>query len=147
MALGERARVPLSETVPYLPPPVPPGFSKRIHFPLTRPPAAVPKMPSNPKVADITNRDAGGLSGFRGPPDVDGILSTPSRRRSVSCSCISSKEYPMMRRMFGAGAALILALTLPGLAADKEPIKVLIITGDHGHNWKETTPFIKDFLT
>jgi type 1 glutamine amidotransferase len=23
---------------------------------------------------------------------------------------------------------------------------VLIITGDHGHAWKETTPFIKDFL-
>jgi type 1 glutamine amidotransferase len=49
--------------------------------------------------------------------------------------------------MFGAGAVLIVALTLPGLAADKEPIKVLIITGDHGHEWKKTTPFIKDFLT
>lgn len=32
-------------------------------------------------------------------------------------------------------------------AADKEAVKVLIITGDHGHKWKETTPFIKEFLT
>jgi type 1 glutamine amidotransferase len=36
---------------------------------------------------------------------------------------------------------------LPVLAAEKKPIKVLIITGDHGHQWKETTPFIKGFLT
>jgi type 1 glutamine amidotransferase len=38
---------------------------------------------------------------------------------------------------------------LPGsiFGEDKEPIKVLIITGDHGHQWKETTPFIKDLLT
>jgi type 1 glutamine amidotransferase len=49
--------------------------------------------------------------------------------------------------MFLASAAAALALALPGLAADKEPIKVLIITGDHGHAWKQTTPFIKDFLT
>src|SRR5262249_6737932 len=27
------------------------------------------------------------------------------------------------------------------------PIKVLIITGDHGHEWKKTTPFLKDLLT
>ena len=33
------------------------------------------------------------------------------------------------------------------LFADEKPIKVLIITGDHGHNWKETTPFIKELLT
>ncbi len=52
----------------------------------------------------------------------------------------------MMRRMF-LTSAVLLALALPGLSADKEPIKVLIITGDHGHNWKETTPFLKDFLT
>ena len=32
-------------------------------------------------------------------------------------------------------------------AADKEAVKVLIITGDHGHNWKETTPFLKEVLT
>jgi type 1 glutamine amidotransferase len=38
-------------------------------------------------------------------------------------------------------------LALPLLAADPRPIKVLIITGDHGHAWKETTPFLKDLLT
>ena len=53
----------------------------------------------------------------------------------------------MMRRTFLASGLLTLALVCPGLAADKEPIKVLIITGDHGHNWKETTPFIKDILS
>ena len=35
----------------------------------------------------------------------------------------------------------------PVRAADAQPIKVLIITGDHGHAWKETTPFLKDLLT
>jgi uncharacterized protein len=44
------------------------------------------------------------------------------------------------------------ALAMPLLAAPapipKDKLtKVLIITGDHGHNWKETTPFIKDLLT
>ena len=32
-------------------------------------------------------------------------------------------------------------------ALDKEPIRVLIITGDHGHAWKQTTPFLKDLLS
>src|SRR5262249_4082786 len=41
----------------------------------------------------------------------------------------------------------VLVLSCPILAADKEPIQVLIITGDHGHQWKETTPFIKELLT
>jgi type 1 glutamine amidotransferase len=31
-------------------------------------------------------------------------------------------------------------------AADEKPIKVLIITGDHGHAWKETTPFLRELL-
>src|SRR5262245_7304727 len=31
--------------------------------------------------------------------------------------------------------------------ADRKPVKVLLITGDHGHQWKETTPFLKDLLT
>src|SRR5713226_357933 len=53
----------------------------------------------------------------------------------------------MLRRTFTmiAGAALLLALPLR--AAENKPIKVLIITGDHGHAWKETTPFIKEFLS
>lgn len=32
-------------------------------------------------------------------------------------------------------------------SADKSAVKVLIVTGDHGHNWKETTPFLKATLT
>ncbi len=53
----------------------------------------------------------------------------------------------MTRRTFLASIVAALGLALPIFAADKETIKVLIITGDHGHKWKETTPFIKDFLT
>src|SRR5262249_22829551 len=33
------------------------------------------------------------------------------------------------------------------LTAADPPIKVLIITGDHGHAWKETTPYLKDVLS
>src|SRR2546422_7416091 len=50
-----------------------------------------------------------------------------------------------MRRMLFSLAMVVIAF--PATAAEKKPIKVLIITGDHGHAWKETTPFIKDFLT
>jgi type 1 glutamine amidotransferase len=52
----------------------------------------------------------------------------------------------MRRRAFLASVVAGLALALPGRSAE-EPIKVLIITGDHGHKWKETTPFIRDFLS
>jgi len=31
-------------------------------------------------------------------------------------------------------------------AAEPKATKVLIVTGDHGHAWKETTPFLKDLL-
>ncbi|MDQ3439651.1 MAG: ThuA domain-containing protein [Planctomycetota bacterium] len=51
----------------------------------------------------------------------------------------------MTRRLFLVSFALLLS-TLPLLAADGKPVRVLIIAGDHGHNWKETTPFIKDLL-
>ncbi len=52
----------------------------------------------------------------------------------------------MTRRTFLAAlAALVVALPAP--AAEQGSIKVLIITGDHGHQWKETTPFLKEFLT
>jgi type 1 glutamine amidotransferase len=34
-----------------------------------------------------------------------------------------------------------------GRSQTTKPAQVLIITGDHGHNWKETTPFLKDLLT
>jgi type 1 glutamine amidotransferase len=52
----------------------------------------------------------------------------------------------MLRTLLATAlASLTLGLALP--AAENKPIKVLIITGDHGHAWKETTPYLKDFLT
>jgi type 1 glutamine amidotransferase len=51
----------------------------------------------------------------------------------------------MLRRTFLA-SAMLFVLALTARAEDKQ-IKVLIITGDHGHAWKETTPFIQEFLT
>ena len=53
----------------------------------------------------------------------------------------------MMQRMPLASVFILLGLAGPALAADTKPVKVLIITGDHGHMWKETTPFIKELLT
>jgi type 1 glutamine amidotransferase len=53
----------------------------------------------------------------------------------------------MTRRTFLASFVAALVLALPVSAADKGQVKVLIITGDHGHQWKETTPFLKTFLT
>jgi type 1 glutamine amidotransferase len=44
-----------------------------------------------------------------------------------------------------SAAALLLSASL--WAGEVKPIKVLIITGDHGHAWKETTPFLKEVLT
>jgi len=32
------------------------------------------------------------------------------------------------------------------MSAADEAFKVLIITGDHGHAWKETTPYLKELL-
>ncbi len=51
-----------------------------------------------------------------------------------------------MRRTVMA-AVLAIFTAIPLTAADRSPIKVLIITGDHGHRWQETTPFIREFLT
>jgi len=51
----------------------------------------------------------------------------------------------MRTLLLGTVAGLLLALA--GGPASARPVKVLIITGDHGHKWKETTPFLKDLLT
>ena len=54
----------------------------------------------------------------------------------------------MFRRTFVLMSLAALAVSLPVVTAqDKKPIKVLIITGDHGHAWKETSPFLKELLT
>src|SRR5262249_7636622 len=53
----------------------------------------------------------------------------------------------MIPRIFLATVTMALALTFPIHGDDKAPVKVLIITGDHGHKWQETTPFLKEVLT
>jgi type 1 glutamine amidotransferase len=53
----------------------------------------------------------------------------------------------MLKRATVGLAALV--FLFGSLTAETPPqtVKVLIITGDHGHNWKETTPVLKDLLT
>jgi type 1 glutamine amidotransferase len=53
----------------------------------------------------------------------------------------------MFRRAAVSLASLLVLFAIPALAADAKALKVLIITGDHGHAWKETTPFLKETLT
>lgn len=53
----------------------------------------------------------------------------------------------MFRRSLTMVAGTLLILAAPLRAEEKMPIRVLIITGDHGHDWKETTPFIQGLLT
>lgn len=58
-------------------------------------------------------------------------------------------EHSMRR--WSIGFAALISGTL-GVATgwsddNKQPIRVLIITGDHGHNWRQTTPFLREILT
>ena len=53
----------------------------------------------------------------------------------------------MLRHAFAVLAAALLAVPLAADEPKPKPIRCLIITGDHGHAWKETTPFLKEFLT
>lgn len=50
-----------------------------------------------------------------------------------------------MRTMFFTALAGLLLSATAG-PAEAKAVKVLIITGDHGHKWQETTPFLKDLL-
>jgi type 1 glutamine amidotransferase len=51
-----------------------------------------------------------------------------------------------MRRIVLLACAAVVAITAPSSAQDKKAVKVLIITGDHGHDWRKTTPFLKELL-
>jgi type 1 glutamine amidotransferase len=53
-------------------------------------------------------------------------------------------EFEMRRFVL---PTLILLLVTTAFAEDAKPIKVLIITGDEFHKWKETAPFIAKVLT
>src|SRR6059058_1778551 len=52
----------------------------------------------------------------------------------------------MRALLLAMATGLLLALPANTLAQTKQ-VKVLIITGDHGHEWRKTTPFLKDLLT
>src|SRR5712691_1716624 len=56
-------------------------------------------------------------------------------------------EERTMRSLLVATCTALLLSAGAGLGAEANAVKVLIITGDHGHKWKETTPFLKDLLT
>jgi type 1 glutamine amidotransferase len=43
-------------------------------------------------------------------------------------------------------SALLLLVSEPGAGQDAKPIQLLIITGDHGHDWKATTAFLREFI-
>lgn len=53
-----------------------------------------------------------------------------------------------MKTMLSAALALSLAgwLILPASAGEGDTIRVLIIDGQHNHNWRATTPFLKQVL-
>jgi len=48
--------------------------------------------------------------------------------------------------LLAMATGLLLGTTGNALAQTKA-VQVLIITGDHGHEWRKTTPFLKDLLT
>lgn len=52
-----------------------------------------------------------------------------------------------MRTLLLASLATLCCTVVGTRGAEARKVKVLIITGDHGHNWKETTPFLKKLLT
>jgi type 1 glutamine amidotransferase len=52
----------------------------------------------------------------------------------------------MRRLLLGVLAGFLLSAGV-GVAQEPKSVKVLIITGDHGHDWKATTPFLKELLT
>lgn len=52
-----------------------------------------------------------------------------------------------MRTLVLATLTGLLLIGAASSAADVKPVKVLIVTGDHGHKWQETTPFLKDLLS
>jgi type 1 glutamine amidotransferase len=52
-----------------------------------------------------------------------------------------------MRTLLLAMATGLLFGTTGNAHAQTKEVKVLIITGDHGHDWRKTTPFLKNLLT
>src|SRR5262249_4710172 len=53
----------------------------------------------------------------------------------------------VMRTLLSATVIGLFLAAGVGSGAEAKPVKVLIITGAHGHKWKETPPFLKELLT
>jgi type 1 glutamine amidotransferase len=53
----------------------------------------------------------------------------------------------MIRSLLLAPILLFATIAFAADAPAPGPVKVLIITGDHGHNWKQTTPYLKEMLS
>jgi uncharacterized protein len=51
-----------------------------------------------------------------------------------------------MRRLLMCALAVLLLAAGASQAGAGKGVKVLIITGDHGHDWRKTTPFLKELL-
>lgn len=51
-----------------------------------------------------------------------------------------------MRRILLLAMIAGLAIMAPLSAQDKKAVKVLIVTGDHGHDWRKTPPFLQELL-
>ena len=52
-----------------------------------------------------------------------------------------------MRTLLLSALCVLFAAAAESRAAEARPVKVLIITGDEFHKWRETAPFLKDVLT
>ncbi len=49
-------------------------------------------------------------------------------------------------RMLLVTLSIVALTSCAALAENPTAVKALIITGDHGHQWKETTPILKQIL-
>src|SRR5438552_1376612 len=108
-----------------------------------RRPATAPRAGGMSRLVPLTNKAATTMPAGK-PATLDCVpaavrLIPPDASWATRVGPVRRKEPTMQRRTFLAAALAAWALALPGRAADDKPIRVLIITGDHGHNWKETT--------
>lgn len=52
----------------------------------------------------------------------------------------------MKHLKFALAACLLTVFLLPAIALADQPVKVLVIGGQNNHNWKKSTPFMKQLL-
>jgi type 1 glutamine amidotransferase len=52
-----------------------------------------------------------------------------------------------MRTLLLATLTTLILASAGNAVPQTKPVQVLIITGDHGHEWRKTSPFLKDLLT